>query len=63
MALARPFWPQAQRQRLFPVQALNAFVVYRQALTAQQQIEPWTPEPPAFLSQFSQTPAQILVTV
>jgi hypothetical protein len=57
------FWPQAQRQRLFPVQALNALVVHYQPFAAQQQIDPGAPETPAFLGQLPQALAPSLVAV
>jgi len=63
MALALALWPQAQRQRLFPIQALNALVVHHQPFAAQQQIKPWTPEASALLGQLSQSTAQTLIAV
>jgi len=63
VALPLPLWPQTQRQRLFPVQVLNALVVHHQPFTTQQQVEPRTPEPPASLGQFPQSLAQSHVAV
>ena len=60
-ALAAPF--ELKRQSFLPVHPLDPFVVYGNAFTPQQDVQPGTAETPTFLGQFPQPDAQVGVAI